>query len=736
LLSNTRDPKLEQNRFNYENPASDGSDRTLDRESWKEPQASLANANALQLGRVLGGRYQLLEVLGEGGMSAVFLSRHRELDQLVAIKVLRFDRSAGNDALKRFLQEAKATFQLNHPNLIRLLDFSSAEEDFPYLVMEYVAGKTLAELLKEKGRLEVKDVVDIFCQVCDGLAYAHSRRIVHRDLKPSNIMLATEADGTRVAKIVDFGIAKMTHSDNEQHLTKTGEIFGSPFYMSPEQCRGLSPDHRSDLYSIGCAMFECLSGSVPYCGENSMRTLFMHIEEPVPTLRLPRYKSFSAARALEEVVEQLLQKDPANRFQSASELKKSLLACIEPADRPPVESAEVLRKPISNSPLISAPPHEVPVGSGLNKKIVVITTGIVLLAVVIGGSAFSLYGSKSGSSHGVALPVPNKSGSSEGGGQPEKASKEIDPKSQQLQQVKNLLKRTEQQLQQETKNREAAEKALSEKPAIGKDSRVKPAREKKDNRKADTGNKRNAKEKEAVRQAQSKVVDTIKSDLARVQEFKKNNDLDQAEKLCAQVVRVADGIDPNNPIVRSAHFTYLTILTARPERARKYDLIADNAGKVKDMMSVRPMMNNAQKESVYGWLAQAYKTDRPDEAIMFFSQAAASAAEEHSPQGDVRFAGWESGKLHAMAHTHHMADALRACAELEFVAQNKKKPPLALFILQTTEASLYLEARRAAQARDALLRALNTLRRNHLEDHKHEYDRFADLCKKLKTPSR
>jgi len=292
---------------------------------------ALPNPNLPLIGKVVGGKYEVLELLGEGGMSAVFLCRHQSLDQLMAIKILHYDRSMSQNSLKRFRQEAKATYQLNHPNLIRLVDFGTAQENVPYLVMEYVAGKTLADLLIEHGRLGIEQFVDIFTQICDGLSYAHSRGIVHRDLKPSNIMLTKGADGTEQVKIVDFGIAKMALLEKEQQLTGTGDVFGSPPYMSPEQCRGLIPDNRSDLYSLGCVMFEALTGSAPFRGDNPMQTMFMHVEQPVPALKSLTTQSPEALSALEEIVSRLLKKNPAERFQSALDVKKELSACLSPS---------------------------------------------------------------------------------------------------------------------------------------------------------------------------------------------------------------------------------------------------------------------------------------------------------------------------------------------------------------------------------------------------------------------
>ena len=280
------------------------------------------------VGRVLGGRYDVLQLLGSGGMSSVYLCRHRSLNQMVAVKVLDLDKSTRQANLRRFELEARATFQLNHANLIKLIDYSVDENDLPFLVMEYVAGKTLSDVLIEEGRFDAKRFADIFGQVCDGLSYAHAHGILHRDLKPSNIMLTRTSDGKEEAKIVDFGIAKILEQEKNQQLTRTGDVFGSPLYMSPEQCKGLAVDHRSDLYALGCTMYECVSGEPPFRGDNPMRTMFMHVEQPVPPLKLDKSKFAQRAAGVEKIIFTLLEKVPAQRFQSASDLKEALTDCF------------------------------------------------------------------------------------------------------------------------------------------------------------------------------------------------------------------------------------------------------------------------------------------------------------------------------------------------------------------------------------------------------------------------
>lgn len=292
------------------------------------PQVRIHESDSLMLpslvGRVLGGRYEVLELLGEGGMSAVYRCLHRSLNQIVAVKVLHIDRVSNRKNLQRFEQEAKATFALNHPNLIRLLDYSVNEEELPYIVMEYVPGRTLSDVLIEDGRLSPKDFVSIFSQICEGLAYAHSKNIIHRDLKPSNIMLNANQDGSFDVKIVDFGIAKLTHG-NDQQLTRTGDVFGSPLYMSPEQCTGQEPDHRSDLYSMGCAMYEALTGDPPFRGDNAMQTMFMHAGQSVPPPKV-KLANDPKVKSLVDITLCLLNKSPDDRIQTATEVRDLLLA--------------------------------------------------------------------------------------------------------------------------------------------------------------------------------------------------------------------------------------------------------------------------------------------------------------------------------------------------------------------------------------------------------------------------
>lgn len=237
-------------------------------------------------GETILDRYKVIRLLGRGGMGSVYEVEHLFLHGRYALKFL--NKNQTNDAAwRRFEIEARATNKLEHPNLIKVHDFGLLPNGQPYFIMDLVEGETLAELLKRKGRLPVDQTIKMFIQVGFALSYAHSNGIVHRDIKPSNIIL-TNADSGKtedsLIKLVDFGIAKLTGQDsfNQQTLTRTGEIFGSPLYMSPEQCLGIGVDHRTDLYSLGCVMFEALTGAPPLVGDSALATMMKHqTEEPL-----------------------------------------------------------------------------------------------------------------------------------------------------------------------------------------------------------------------------------------------------------------------------------------------------------------------------------------------------------------------------------------------------------------------------------------------------------------------
>lgn len=292
-------------------------------------------------GTVLDGKYEVLNLLGAGGMSVVYKARDTLLNRFVAIKVLLGNRSHDSRAFQRFRQEARAAISLDHPNIIRTYEFQFRDGEQPYLVMEFLEGQSLLDVIKEERALNAKRGLDLMWQACDALKHAHKKGIIHRDLKPSNLMILRDDDGNELAKLVDFGIAKMRLQENEKRLTESGEVFGSPLYMSPEQCMGKELDPRSDVYSLGCMMYETLSGKAPFRGGSIVETAHMHlydVPEPLATLR----PHLTAAAEFDRIIAKCMAKLAEDRYQSIGEVQKDL---------------EKVRNMISPPPQTSIPPR-------------------------------------------------------------------------------------------------------------------------------------------------------------------------------------------------------------------------------------------------------------------------------------------------------------------------------------------------------------------------------------------
>jgi len=284
------------------------------------------SARKFEPGDIIGGSYKIKSLLGRGGMGVVYRAEHLTVGRDLAIKILAPDRV--NEAnWQRFETEGKAISRLEHRNIVKVYDMGVDGADCLYYAMDLLQGVSLAQHLRKNGSLELNEVLQIFGQICSGLGYAHSRGLIHRDVKPSNIILCAGASGSKVTvKIIDFGLVKLTGVTGRdvQSQTAVGVVFGSPLYMSPEQCLGIKVDQRSDIYSLGCSLFECLTGEPPFPGKNFVETSFMQQNKPPPRLSDVRPEGHFSA-SLEMLVERMLQKDPARRHRSMEEVAHDLM---------------------------------------------------------------------------------------------------------------------------------------------------------------------------------------------------------------------------------------------------------------------------------------------------------------------------------------------------------------------------------------------------------------------------
>ena len=281
------------------------------------------------VGTVFADKYEILSVIGKGGMSTVYKAKHKYMERIVAVKVLHKHLISDPLSVERFKKESKAASSLSHPNIITVFDFGVDKNNTAYLVMDFLEGTNLGDIIDTNGPLCESDVILIFRQIAKGLIHAHARNVIHRDLKPRNLVLTVEDDGSVLVQIVDFGIAKMISSDDQgMTLTQTGEVFGSPIYMSPEQCSADELDIRSDIYSLGCVMYEALTGLPPFLGKNPVETMSMHVEDEPQSFNeiMPDHQ---ISKNLERIVFRCLEKFKEDRFENVQELLDQLPASGE-----------------------------------------------------------------------------------------------------------------------------------------------------------------------------------------------------------------------------------------------------------------------------------------------------------------------------------------------------------------------------------------------------------------------
>ncbi|MBS1955595.1 MAG: protein kinase [Cyanobacteria bacterium SZAS-4] len=281
----------------------------------------------LEAARAASERLEIVEQIGKGGMAVVYKARHLVMNKPVAVKLLLPHLTSDPTSLKRFQQEAQATATLSHANIVHIHDCGLTEGQ-AFIIMDFVEGKSLEQIIGNET-LSPERAIEIFVQISEALNHAHERGIIHRDLKPSNVMLTTDKKGFDMVKVVDFGIAKLLTNDEGtmNNLTQTGDVFGSPLYMSPEQCAGKKLDNRSDIYSLGCLMYEALTGQAPIIGTNFLDTMQKHLTD-LPAPFPPEIAKNPLAKKLQVIVFTCLAKEPSARYATMKEVSQDLRSAI------------------------------------------------------------------------------------------------------------------------------------------------------------------------------------------------------------------------------------------------------------------------------------------------------------------------------------------------------------------------------------------------------------------------
>lgn len=269
-------------------------------------------------GQKISDRYQIIKSIGEGGMANVYLAYDTILDRNVAVKILRGDLSNDEKFVRRFQREALSASSLSHQNIVEVYDVGEDNGEY-YIVMEYIEGKHLKNLIKKRGKLTLSEAVDIMLQITDGMSVAHDSYIIHRDIKPQNIMILENG----LVKITDFGIAMAM---NATQLTQTNSVMGSVHYLPPEQASGQGSTLQSDIYSMGIVMYELISGELPFRGDNAVEIALKHLKEPIPDIR---EKVPNVPNSIVNIIKRATAKNPKNRYSDARSMHDDLLTCLD-----------------------------------------------------------------------------------------------------------------------------------------------------------------------------------------------------------------------------------------------------------------------------------------------------------------------------------------------------------------------------------------------------------------------
>jgi serine/threonine protein kinase len=363
--------------------------------------------NSLEGRIIANGRYHVLRALGEGGMGQVFLAMQIAMEREVALKVMRPQLASDAKAVERFYREARNASKVSHPNVAQVIEFGPAEDGLLFMAMEYIQGESLSAELTRTPILQPMRVVDIVRQVADGLQAVHDAGITHRDLKPDNIMLRRNRAGGEIVKVVDFGIAKID-ADQAQHVTTTGVVIGTPAYMSPEQLRGLTADHRSDVYSLGLVAFKMLTGAQPFAEITGLESIASRLtDQPRRLADANQGRNWGAE--LEGVIARVLANDLDARYQNATEFARELEKAVRALpEMSTANDATVILDATAVTANVGTPRWRIPA----------IAAG-VLVAVAGGAYAFR--------TNDVVMPSGPTAAATPSGGHPSKAPASVPP---------------------------------------------------------------------------------------------------------------------------------------------------------------------------------------------------------------------------------------------------------------------------------------------------------------------
>src|SRR3954454_5413575 len=356
-----------------------------------------ATPASAMIGELVADRYELLEVVGTGGMSTVYCALDTLLERHVALKVLHPHYGGDEEYVERFRREARSVAQLSHPNVVTVIDRGNSDGQ-QYIVFEYVDGESLKELVDRTGPLPCRRAIELALQIAEALAFAHQHGLVHRDVKPQNVLITQDGD----AKVTDFGIARSL--DVEHGVTQTGTVLGTSNYLSPEQARGQTVSPATDVYSLGVVLYEMLTGEVPFPGENFVAVAMKHINDEPPSLLEKRH---DVPMRLAGAVDRALAKDPAHRFPSMDVFAVELRACLAELAAPDAERTFIAPSPV----LRASPPHRARAPRRRSRWPLYVFLLLVAAAAIaagiysVGGSSGDKSGTSSGGSKATGAAV-------------------------------------------------------------------------------------------------------------------------------------------------------------------------------------------------------------------------------------------------------------------------------------------------------------------------------------------